>query len=207
MERSRYMSEESKAETRRFIEEAFDQANLDALDELVPSQWVHHGPASPEEERGSEDALRQQCEISEPLKGNAKTPKVTRGPVDERVRRLAGARDLRPLFKVHTRRRIFELLATGADGNITIGEIALDESEIFGETPAHPSRIEVEIDSSASLHAGAAEFVDEMGDALESLPTRITKFELGLSAGLDPSGASNLDLKQRSERPNDMAGG
>ena len=89
------MSEENKAETRRFIEEAFDQANLDVLDELVPPEWVHHDPASPEE-RGSEGALRQRREISEPLKGNAKTPKVTRGPVGERVRRLAGAPDLHP---------------------------------------------------------------------------------------------------------------
>jgi len=156
----------------------------------------------------AEGAIRQRREISEPLKGNAKTPKVTRGTVGERVRRLAGARDHRLLFKVRTRRRIFELLAIGADGNIAVGKIALDESEIFGETPAHLSRIEVEIDSSASLHAGVAEFVDEMRDALGLRPTRLAKFELGLSAaGLNPSGASNLDLKQRTERSNEKAGG
>jgi inorganic triphosphatase YgiF len=145
----------------------------------------------------AEGALRQRRDTSEPLKGNAKIPKVTRGPVGERVRRLAGARDLRLLFKVRTRRRVFELLAVGADGNIAVGEIALDESEIFGETPAHLSRIEVEIDSSVSLHAGVAEFVDEMRDALGLRATELAKFELGLSAaGLNPSGASNLDLKQ-----------
>ena len=104
MEKSRHMSEENKAETRRFIEEAFDQANLDVLDELVPPEWLHHDPASPEEERGSEGALRQRREICEPLKGNA-------------------------------------------------------------------------------------------------------KIELGLSAGLNPSGASNLDLKQRTEPSNEKAGG
>ncbi len=38
--------------------------------------------------------------------------------------------------------------------------------------------------------------------------TRLAKFELGLSAaGLNPSGASNLDLKQRTERSNEKAGG
>ena len=74
--------------------------------------------------------------------------------------------------------------------------------------PAHLSRIEVEIDSSASLHAGAAEFVDEIRDALELRPARLSRFELGLSAaGLDPSGVSNLDLKQRTERSNEKAGG
>src|SRR5215212_5761619 len=147
----------------------------------------------------AEGALRQRREISEPLKGNTKTPKVTRGPVGERVRRLAGARDPRPLFKVRTRRRIFELLA--------VGEIALDESEIFGETPAHLSRIEVEIDSSASLHAGVAEFVHEMRNGLGLRPTGLAKFELGLSAtALNPSGASILDLKQRTEPSDEKAG-
>jgi inorganic triphosphatase YgiF len=143
----------------------------------------------------TEGALRQQREISEPLKGNAKNPKVTLGPVGERVRRLAGARDLRPLCKVRIWRRIFELLAIGADRNIAIGEIALDESKIFGGTPAHLSRIEVEIDSSTILLAGMAKFLDEMRHALELRPTRLSKFELGLSAAaLNPSGASNLDL-------------
>jgi inorganic triphosphatase YgiF len=156
----------------------------------------------------AEGALRQRREISGPLKGNAKTPKVTRGPVGERARRLAGVRDLRPLFKVRTRRRIFELLAIGADGNIAVGEIALAESEIFGGTPAHLSRIEVEIDSNASLHAGVAEFVDWMRDALGLRPTRLAKSELGLSAAaLNPSGASNFDLKQRTEPSNEKAGG
>jgi inorganic triphosphatase YgiF len=201
------MSEENKAETRRFIEEGLNQGNLDVLDELVPPEWVHHDPASPEEERGPEGALRQRREISEPLKGNAKTPKVTRGPVGERVRRLAGARELRPLFEVRTRRRIFEILANGDVPVRSDGEIALDGSEVFGETPAHLSRIEVEIDSSASLHAGVAEFIGEMRDGLGLRPTGLAKFELGLSAALNPSGASILDLKQRTEPSNEKAGG
>jgi hypothetical protein len=72
------------------------------LDELVPPEWTHHDLASPEEERGPEGALRQRREIPEPLMDNAKTPQANRGPVGERMRRLAGARDLRPLFKVRT---------------------------------------------------------------------------------------------------------
>ena len=207
MEWSRHMSGENKAETRRFTEEVFNQWNLDVLDEFDPPEWVHHDPASPEEERCPECALRQRREISEALKGNAKTPNVTRGLVGERVRRLAGTRDLRTLFKVRTWRRIFEILAIGANGNIAVGEIALDGSEVFGETPAHLSRIEVEIDSSASLHAGVAEFVDEMRDGLGLRPTGLAKFELGLSAALNPSGASILDLKQRTEPSNEKAGG
>src|ERR687889_1955471 len=92
MEMSRHMSEENKAETRRFIEEGLNQGNLDVLDELVPPEWVHHAPASPEEERGPEGVLRQRREISEPLKGSAKTP----SPVGDRVHRLAHSPDRPP---------------------------------------------------------------------------------------------------------------
>ena len=173
------------------------------LDELDPPERVHHDPASLEEEHGPEVALRQRREISEPLKGSAKTP----SPVGDRVRTLADARDLRPIFEVRTRRRIFEILAIGADGNIAVGEIALDVSEVFGEAPAHLSRIEVEIDCSASLHAGVAEFMDEMRDRLGLRSTRLAKFELELSAALNPSGASIFDLKQMTKPSNERAVG
>jgi hypothetical protein len=64
------------------------------------------------------------------------------------------------------------------------------------------------------LHAGrrgrrAEEFVARYHVEVEwhSL-TRLAKFELGLSAAaLNPSGASNLGLKQRTERSNEKAGG
>src|SRR5918999_2056995 len=59
----------------------------------------------------SEGALRRRREISEPLEGNVKSPKGARGPVGERARRLAGARDLRPPFEIRTRRRAFVLLS------------------------------------------------------------------------------------------------
>jgi hypothetical protein len=70
------------------------------------------------------------------------------------MRRLAGARDLRPLFKVPTRRR------------------------------------------------------NEMRDGLGLRLTGLAKFEVELSAAvLNPSGASILDLKQKTEPSNEKAGG
>jgi steroid delta-isomerase-like uncharacterized protein len=50
------MSEENKALARRFIEEAFNQGNLDVIDETTSSEWVHHDPAMPEEGHGPEGA-------------------------------------------------------------------------------------------------------------------------------------------------------
>ena len=152
-------------------------------------------------------ALRQRREISEPLEG--KTLKGSRGPVGERVRRLAGARDLRPLFEIHTRRRAFALrperssangVVEDASGNIrqhgterTLGEVVLDETEISGEAPTRLSRIEVEVASDAGLE----EFVDGLRDALELRPTETSKFRSGLSAsGLKPEAALDLGPTQ-----------
>jgi triphosphatase len=158
----------------------------------------------------AEGALRRRREISEPLEGNLSTPKGSSGPVGERVRRLAGARDLRPLFEVHTRRRIFALRPErpsadggivedtpgnirqrGTEGETTLGEVALDETEISGdgEAPTRLSRIEIEVVSDAGLEG----FVNELLDALELRPTETSKFRTGLSAaGLEPEVAPEL---------------
>jgi predicted SnoaL-like aldol condensation-catalyzing enzyme len=42
------MSQENKALARRFIEEAFNQANLDVIDEVLSSEWDQHDPALPD---------------------------------------------------------------------------------------------------------------------------------------------------------------
>jgi hypothetical protein len=49
--------------------------------------------------------------------------------------------------------------------------------------------------------------MDEMRDGLGLRPTGLAKFELELSAALNPSGASILDLKQMTEPSNEKAGG
>jgi len=158
----------------------------------------------------AEGALRQRREISEPLEGNARSPKGTRGPVGERVLRLAGARALRPLFEVRTHRRTFalrperpsanggvvedasgDIRQRGTEGETTLGEVALDETEISGDAPTRLSRIEIEVASDTGL--GVEGFVDELLDALELQPTETSKFRSGLSAaGLRPEVAPDL---------------
>ena len=160
----------------------------------------------------SEGGLRRRREISEPIEG-VETPKGIPGPVGERVRRLAGSADLRPLFEVRTRRRTFALctetpssgeIVEDGSGNIRpqnseqdaiLAEIALDESEIFGNGGAstHLSRVEVEVGSDAALHDGVGDFVEVLKEALKLHPTRTSKFRTGLSvAGLSPAVAPDL---------------
>jgi CHAD domain-containing protein len=161
----------------------------------------------------AEGALRRRREISEPIDG-IKTPKGISGPVGDRVRRIAGSADLRPLFEVRTRRRTFVLrtetpssgeIVEDGSGNIrpqnseqdaiVVAEIALDESEIFanGGDSTHLSRVEVEVGSDAHIHDGVGDFVEVLRETLKLRPTLISKFRTGLSvAGLSPEMAPDL---------------
>ncbi|HWI46266.1 MAG TPA: CHAD domain-containing protein [Rubrobacter sp.] len=160
----------------------------------------------------AEGALRRRREISEPIDG-IKSPKGLSGPVGERVRRLAGTADLRPLFEVRTRRRTFVLrtetpssgeIVEDGSGNIRqqnseqdaiVAEIALDESEIFanGGGSTHLSRVEVEVGSDAHIHDGVGDFVEVLKESLKLRPTLISKFRTGLSvSGLSPEVAPDL---------------
>jgi CHAD domain-containing protein len=160
----------------------------------------------------AEGGLRRRREISEPLEG-VETPKGIPGPVGERVRRLVGTAGLRPLFEVRTHRRTFALrtetpsageIVEDASGNVrrqkseqdvTVAEIALDESEIFGNGGAttHLSRVEVEVGSDAAIHDSVGDFVEVLREALELRSTRASKFRTGLStAGLSPAVAPDL---------------
>src|SRR5918997_6116444 len=63
----------------------------------------------------AEGSLRRRREISEPLEDDKPaTLKKAAGPVGGRCRALLGRRELRPLFRVKTRRRRFALLLEGS---------------------------------------------------------------------------------------------
>ena len=154
---------------------------------------------SPAEDGG----LKRRREISEPLKnGGVKTLTTARGPVGERLRLLAGTRDLRPLFEVRTRRKTFELRSGGPQGGIhrregtaLLAEVALDESKFsVGGRRASLNRVEVEIsDEGAGSYGEVAGFVDGMRGSLELVSAEASKFETGISAsGLSPDEAPEL---------------
>ena len=164
--------------------------------------------------------LKRRREISEPLKnGGLKTLMKARGLVGERLRELVGARKLRPLFAVRTRRKTFELRPGGPQGDIrstedgsaeeilhrregsaVLAEVALDESEFSGcGRRASLSRVEVEIsDEGVGSYDELAGFVDEMRRSLKLVPTETSKFEVGLStSGLSPDREPELGSTQR----------
>src|SRR5215212_955280 len=147
----------------------------------------------------AEGSLRRRREISEPLEDDKPaTLREAGGAVGGRSRALVGGREIHPLFRLETSRQGFGLLLEGAtDGNpgdVRIGEISLDATEIpLGEEPIRLSRIEVEAEIGKAPTPELQGFVDEMQSALELAPASASKYETGLYAsGLDPEGDSGF---------------
>ena len=139
---------------------------------------------------GTTDGVRRR-EISEPLEdGEVEAPESTPGPVGERLRALAGARSLRPLFEIRTRRRTFELCPdrSAAEPHVPAGEVALDDTEIRladGGEPALLRRVEVEAGGSGGVEG----VVEALRGSPGLRPATDSKFEAGLAAaGLVPDG-------------------
>lgn len=121
-------------------------------------------------------------EISEPLKGDDPgTLLEAPGLVGEHLRAYADLRRLHVLFEVHTHRQTFDLISKDAG---RVGEVVLDDSRIVsGGKSTRLIRLEVEVSPSAATASPELEsFVEAMERALELRPTRISKYEAGLSA-------------------------
>jgi len=158
----------------------------------------------------AEGNLRRRREISEPLKDDKPaTLHKAPGPVGEISRALLGDHEIRPMFRIQTRRQKFALLlrdttdgesANGASeagrNDVRIGEVLLDTSEIplgEGEEPARLRRVEVEAGIGTAPTPDLQGFVDEMQFALGLRPAPISKYEAGLYAtGLSPGGVAEL---------------
>src|SRR5215213_6039371 len=147
----------------------------------------------------AEGSLRRRREISEPLEDDKPaTLKEAGGPVGGRSSALVGGREMRPLFRIETRRQGFVLLledsTDGNQGNVRLGEISLDTSEIpRGEEPARLTRVEVEAAGGEAPTPELRGFLDEMQSALELAPASTSKYETGLYAsGLNPEEDSDL---------------
>ena len=101
------------------------------------------------------------------------------GPVGERVRAVAGRKQLLRLFEVRTNRHTFSVSA----GGVAPGEVALDETRIQpgdGSAPARLRRVEVEVPATA-INAFVP-FVEGLRVACALRPAELSKYEAGLLA-------------------------
>ncbi len=147
------------------------------------------------------DNLHRRREISEPLESDElRALQKTPGPVGERLRTFAGAREVRPIFEIRTRRRTFDLLLDapagpkkaqtgGPAGASRVGEVVLDDSEIpFEGGSTRLTRVEVEVKGTSSAPRLKG-FVKAMEVALGLRPTTVSKYEAGLFVtGQNPNG-------------------
>lgn len=141
----------------------------------------------------AEDGVRRRREISEPLRsGGMKTLRRARGPVGERLRRLAGDEELRPLFEIRTRRRLFELRpegeisgANGSSSEVVVGPTGDIRRKEDDAVPAG----EVVVDAVGGIHrreAGppAGEVaLDESEISADGKTGRLSRVEVEVGAG------------------------
>jgi triphosphatase len=123
--------------------------------------------------------LRQRLEVTEVMPPSGMGALGEEGPVGRRLRAIVGARRLREVLQVRTRRRPFALRVGGVD----VAEVALDDTMIVvgsGQRPMQLRRVEVEVHP---------DWLDALEPIVEQLrmscglqPARLSKFEAGLLA-------------------------
>jgi triphosphatase len=123
--------------------------------------------------------LRQRLEVTEVMPPSGMDALGDEGPVGRRLRAIVGARRLREVLQVRTRRRPFALRVGGVD----VAEVALDDTMIVvgtGQKPMQLRRVEVEV------HPDWLEALEPIVEQLRMScglqPARLSKFEAGLLA-------------------------
>ena len=148
--------------------------------------------------------LKKRREISEPLKnGGMKTLQRSRGPVGERIRLLSG--DLRRLFEVRTRRRIFELRPEGETGkpDVSSEEVVIGpKGDIRRKGDASRENSvpagEVTVDAQGGIHrrergtALAEVSLDDSEFSGGEEKTRLSRVEVEVEAGQDGGGVAGF---------------
>lgn len=124
------------------------------------------------------EGMRSRRELTEPLESPSVSPLAAPGACGALLRAVAGRNPLRELFRLQTRREIFDL----SDALGLIAEIAVDETTIpVGEDrPVRLSRVEVEVDPSAVDRARP--FVAALVAANRLTEAGTSKFESALIA-------------------------
>ncbi len=136
------------------------------------------------------NGLRQRLEVTEVLPPAGVRGLGPEGPVGRRLRAIVGARPLREVLQVRTRRRPFALRVSGVD----VAEVALDETVIVvgsGQRPMQLRRVEVEVQ--AEWLEALEPIVQQLRVSCGLQPASLSKFEAGLLAvGLEIPGSPDL---------------
>jgi CHAD domain-containing protein len=136
------------------------------------------------------NGLRQRLEVTEVLPPAGVADLGPDGPVGRRLRAIVGARPLREVLQVRTRRRPFALRVGGVD----VAEVALDDTVIVvggGQRPMQLRRVEVEVQ--AEWMEALEPIVQQLRVSCGLQPARLSKFEAGLLAvGLEIPGSPDL---------------
>ncbi|MFN8585604.1 MAG: CHAD domain-containing protein [Dehalococcoidia bacterium] len=153
---------------------------------------VRAGPASAEATMKAfgelEGGLRRRLEVNQALSAGAADLRDLEGAVSARLRLLIGARPLRSLFVVQTRRRTILVQSAG----VTLATIALDHATVEDHPERPIRRVEVE-ESLPGAMRDVERFLDALRAATGLQLATGSKFEAGLeAAGLTPD--ADLDL-------------
>ena len=134
--------------------------------------------------------LRRRLEVTQPLPASGLAGLDRTGEVGWRVDALVGARPLRQVLEVRTRRRPFDLKVHGE----TIGELALDDTVIaIGHERRRLRLTRVEVEVQPAWVEATRPFVERLRRECGLQPATLSKFEAGLmAAGLAIPGLPDL---------------
>jgi CHAD domain-containing protein len=134
--------------------------------------------------------LRRRLEVTQPLPASGLSGLDRAGEVGWRVEALAGARPLRQVLEVRTRRRPFDLAIHGE----RVGELALDDTVIaIGHDRRRLRLTRVEVEVQPAWVDAMRPFVERLRRECGLQPASLSKFEAGLmAAGLAIPGLPDL---------------
>jgi CHAD domain-containing protein len=134
--------------------------------------------------------LRRRLEVTQPLPASGLSDLDREGEVGWRLQALAGARPLKQVLEVRTRRHPFDLKIHGE----RIGELALDDTVIaIGQERRRLRLTRVEVEVLPAWVEAMQPFVERMRRECGLQPATLSKFEAGLmAAGLSIPGPPEL---------------
>jgi inorganic triphosphatase YgiF len=122
------------------------------------------------------DGIRSRRELNEPLPAGEPVPRTATGDCAALLDSLCPRDSLRPIFEIHTERRIFFV----SDAMGRLAEVALDTSTV----PANPTAVlrRVEVEATSGDVTALRPFVEQFAAANHLVPATTSKVGFALAA-------------------------